>query len=544
MKIVSDPKYAKIYWLLLGFNLASSAPCLFVLSGISIWCGAIGLSALTALAETLLVLWAGNRNKLLSDSILAFCIALNIIFLIVDIYLLQTFDMIIGYQALRLTFNSTTAEIAEFAANYLSFRIISKTLAIATLAAGIIWAIACIATRLVRTRVTLIISLTLSALGIVMMLWIVIRYAIVGSYNDDHKCTALSRIAFSISRTFVENARVNKFIDITKSTPAKGSPEFDVILILGESYNRLHSPLYGYDKPTTPNLSAFAADSSLAVYSDVIAPGDWTEEAVKGIFSLSNSADTYFTAPFFPALFKKSGYYTAIYENQYTLGASECLLSNRELSEMSFDFRDDTRTRYDHQLTETIKPSDKNGLYIIHLYGQHYEYNDRYPSEWRYFTAADYDDSKFTASQRTILANYDNATRYNDFVIKGILDKWVHRRAIAIYLSDHGEEVFDCRDYFGHGNSASAPDPMYQLRVPMMIWMSDSFQKHYPLKVTAIHNSANLPVSTNDISHTLLDAANIVTPAFDPTRSLISPAYNASGERKTSFYGASCATVQ
>lgn len=78
----------------------------------------------------------------------------------------------------------------------------------------------------------------------------------------------------------------------------------------------------------------------------------------------------------------------------------------------------------------------------------------------------------------------------------------------------------------------------------MMIWMSDSFQKHYPLKVTAIHNSANLPVSTNDISHTLLDAANIVTPAFDPTRSLISPAYNASGERKTSFYGASCATVQ
>jgi len=544
MKIVSDPKYAKIYWLLLGFNLASSAPCLFVLSGISIWCGAIGLSALTALAETLLVLWAGNRNKLLSDSILAFCIALNIIFLIVDIYLLQTFDMIIGYQALRLTFNSTTAEIAEFAANYLSFRIISKTLAIATLAAGIIWAIACIATRLVRTRVTLIISLTLSALGIVMMLWIVIRYAIVGSYNDDHQCTALSRITFSIARTFVENVRVNKFIDVTKSTPADGSPEFDVILILGESYNRLHSPLYGYDKPTTPNLSAFAADSSLAVYSDVIAPGDWTEEAVKGIFSLSNSADTYFTAPFFPALFKKSGYYTAIYENQYTLGASECLLSNRELSEMSFDFRDDTRTRYDHQLTETIKPSDKNGLYIIHLYGQHYEYNDRYPSEWRYFTAADYDDSKFTASQRTILANYDNATRYNDFVIKGILDKWVHRRAIAIYLSDHGEEVFDCRDYFGHGNSASAPDPMYQLRVPMMIWMSDSFRRHYPQKVTAIYNSANLPVSTNDISHTLLDAANIVTPAFDPTRSFLSPAYNTSGERKTSFYGASSATLQ
>lgn len=499
------------------------------------WIGVIGVSSLTALIETAIVLWCKKYSKNVSGLILAVFIVLNILFLATDLFLIKTFDTIIGYQILFLIGNTTT-KASAFASSYLPFGTIVMLLTVTAIICAAVWRTVRMLGRRTSLRLTRIYAVCFSAAGIGMIAWIILRYILVGSYNSDYQCTPLSRVAFSLARIHIEHARVNRFVTVTETTPASARPEFDVILIVGESYSRLHSPLYGYDKPTTPNLTALVADSSLVVFTDVMAPGDWTEEAVKGIFSLSDSPDTYSEAPFFPALFRKSGYRTAIYENQYTVGSSDCLLSDARLSEISFDVRNKTLTRYDHQLTDSIVLFPEYGLYVIHLRGQHFEYANRYPSEWQKFHPEDYDKGKYTAYQRQILANYDSATLYNDMIMGNILSRWAERPAVAIYLSDHGEELFECRDYFGHGNSASSPDPMYQLRVPMMIWMSYSFKTRFPEKASALYTSASLPVSSNDIGHLILDLADIDTPATDTSRSAISPDYNEHRKRNISYY--------
>ena len=50
--------------------------------------------------------------------------------------------------------------------------------------------------------------------------------------------------------------------------------------------------------------------------------------------------------------------------------------------------------------------------------------------------------------------------------------------AALIYTSDHGEDIFDDpRHLFLH---ASPVPSYYQLHIPFLIWMSDSYREAYP----------------------------------------------------------------
>ena len=79
-----------------------------------------------------------------------------------------------------------------------------------------------------------------------------------------------------------------------------------------------------------------------------------------------------------------------------------------------------------------------------------------------------------TQQERQVVADYDNATRYNDQVVDAILARFTDRDAIAVYLSDHGEEVYDYRDFFcrSHDLPLTPEVCKYQFEIPFMIWMS------------------------------------------------------------------------
>ena len=72
--------------------------------------------------------------------------------------------------------------------------------------------------------------------------------------------------------------------------------------------------------------------------------------------------------------------------------------------------------------------------------------DSRFPAEAGYFTAdsiPEYSTSGLRRSrdERRIVADYDNAVRYNDRVVGEILDRCRTRDAVVVYLSDHGEDV-------------------------------------------------------------------------------------------------------
>ena len=91
-----------------------------------------------------------------------------------------------------------------------------------------------------------------------------------------------------------------------------------IVFIIGESYNRHHSALYGYDKATTPWQSSVAGDSAMTVFTDVVAPYHQTSEVLKLAFSLYGYGEkrSWADYPLFTQLFLKAGYHVAFITNQ------------------------------------------------------------------------------------------------------------------------------------------------------------------------------------------------------------------------------------
>lgn len=124
------------------------------------------------------------------------------------------------------------------------------------------------------------------------------------------------------------------------------------------------------------------------------------------------------------------------------------------------------------------------------------------------------------------MANYDNATLYNDHVVNAILEMFKDDYCYAFYFSDHGEEVYELRNFMGHGSAEHSPNPNYQLRVPLMVWLSPSFKAANPNLTTKLSKAKHYPICTDDIGHTIIDMSGITCKDFVPTRSFINDRFN------------------
>ena len=80
---------------------------------------------------------------------------------------------------------------------------------------------------------------------------------------------------------------------------------------------------------------------------------------------------------------------------------------------------------------------------------------------------------------KRVRAAYDNAILYNDFIVKCIIDLYLDKESTVLYVSDHGEEVFDTnRDITGHNGYKSN---RFMVEVPMIFWLSSSVRRTQPV---------------------------------------------------------------
>ena len=341
----------------------------------------------------------------------------------------------------------------------------------------------------------------------------------------------ITRVGYSV---YVLHQRMQKIIslqEVCRKVKAESvlSDKPTIVVVIGESFCVYHSSLFGYEKQTNPLLNKRVQDKSLRVYDDVVSVACGTHGAMMSVFSLDSLGTGFDSQPLFPACFKAAGYRTEMYDNQYFVGSGVNFLANAELSSIIFDKRNSKRYSHDLQMVKDISLSNVPTLYVIHLWGQHYTYSQRYPKEFGVFSASDYSQERWTEGQRRVIAHYDNAMLYNDYVVNEIISKFEDKNCCVVYFSDHGEEIYDLSNYMGHGNAEHSSDLSYQIRVPLMVWTSSTFSRS---DVTGIlDTSRHLPLMTDDISHFLLDLAGIQTPYFAPTRSFINPRYNSSKPR-------------
>ena len=321
----------------------------------------------------------------------------------------------------------------------------------------------------------------------------------------------------------------------------------NIVLIIGESYNRYHSQLYGYDKPTSPRQLQRAQDSTLMVFSDVVSCWNLTSFSFKHFLSLHAIGDEgdWCDAPLFPEVFRKAGYKVTFLTNQFMSKASEKVydfsggffLNNPKLSARLFDERNNKLFRYDEGLLSfhpsTLHPSPST-LTIYHLMGQHVDYVARFPKQRKTFTVADYDRPDLDQVQLQCLVDYDNATAYNDSVVDAIVRRYEAEDAVVIYMPDHGEECFN-PPYKFHGRLHSAKITRRLAReefdIPFWIWCSEKNRELHPEVYAAVKAARERPFMTDNLPHLLLGLAGIHAKGYRPDYDLLSPEYNSQRPR-------------
>ena len=321
----------------------------------------------------------------------------------------------------------------------------------------------------------------------------------------------------------------------------------DIVLVIGESYNKHHSQLYGYDKPTTPHQKALAEEGSLIPFTDVVADWNLTSFVFKHMLSLYAVGDSgeWCDQPLFPEVFRKAGYHVTFITNQFLPQAKEAVydfsggffLNHPEVSSRLFDTRNTRLHRYDDGVVkemsgqETGAGSQKRGrLTILHLMGSHVDYRARYPQQtFRQFTPQMYNRPDLTTRQRQTLSEYDNSLLYNDSIVKAITDYFADKDALVIYMPDHGEEIFDDKPYVSgrrHNVGIDRSLARNEMEIPFWVWGSPLYIEHHPYGWSALQAAKDRPLMTDALPHLLLYLGGISTPLYRSELNVISPDYD------------------
>ena len=293
----------------------------------------------------------------------------------------------------------------------------------------------------------------------------------------------------------------------------------NIVMIIGESFAKGHSSLYGYEKETNPCLAKLQADSLLFVFDHVVASGAHTIEAFKGFMSTYRAeyGDTveWYSCPTLVDVLRACHYKTTWISNQSKSGFYDNLISKyAELCDTCIFIGDKmagmTRKTFDGELVEVTRKVKRfakgNQFYFIHLLGSHARYCERYPSAYNQFDEKEY--QRPSEHQRIQLATYDNSILYNDFVVSELMKLFVDEESIVFYFSDHGLDIYQSNaDYFGH--AISGVNEHFGLQIPFVVFTSSLFQIHYPQLMQRIKGSLNRTYNTEDMIYTVMDVLGV-----------------------------------
>lgn len=295
------------------------------------------------------------------------------------------------------------------------------------------------------------------------------------------------------------------------------------IFVIGEASRACSWQLYGYERETNPRL---ADRSDIVVFRNIITQSNTTHKSVPMILSsiATDEHDELYRRKGLPALFNEAGFKTFFISNQAPQGA---MIDNLAADAGSVQYLDHD---YDAALVDRARRvmhdnPDDDLFIILHCYGSHFSYNERYPREFARFTPDE--DMTISASRREQLCNaYDNSILYTDYVLSSLIDAVDAdgRCAAVLYCSDHGEDLLDDdRHRFLH---ASPTVTYYQLHVAAVAWFSDDYCREFADKVEAAKANVWAPATTHCLFHTLADMASVESRYVDTSVALSSSGFN------------------
>lgn len=312
-----------------------------------------------------------------------------------------------------------------------------------------------------------------------------------------------------------------------RSTHAADEPEI-YVMVIGETSRADNWQLAGYERPTTPRLSE---RQNLVYFRHVLSESNTTHKSVPLMLShigCDQFADSIYCIHSIIDAFGEAGYSTTWISNQQHNGALIDFMGER--AHNANFLCDDGGQHYDMEVCSALRhtlatDSAARKFIVIHTYGSHFNYTERYPADFEPFGHVA-DDSASPENRGNLMRAYDNSIAYTDAVLDSIISIIDAQScpAAMIYASDHGEDIYDdARGRFLH----ASPTPTYcQLHVPMVLWMSDQYKaNNYDKYARAIRHSTDDIASSRSVSHTLLSLADIDTPIYSATDAITDEAF-------------------
>jgi len=381
----------------------------------------------------------------------------------------------------------------------------------------------------------------------------------VAQLNDERYLPCLRtpaiRFAYGVAYTVVTVREYKTLVPAVERTQVDActfrSP--CIVLIIGESFNKYHTPLYNdASLPTTPNLCRLRNEGQLYLFSDVVTQSNLTAQVMQNILSTwsEDEPDNWMNHTLFPAVFRKAGYDVYYWSNQFVADGGGGLFSNLggallnhpDLNRLQFTARNSATFAYDSGLNTNLRAfiADSLGgtlsrpsLFIVHYIGQHVSYADRFPPDYNRFTADSLTPTYGGSHGCEIRAQYANATLFHDHCVNELWQLFADHDAVAVYLSDHGEECYDYRNFYERSdqNHLTPQIARYQFEIPFFVLTSDAFRTNHPDLMEQIRAAQNKPFVNSDICHMLFSLAGIETPDYRTDRDLLSPQYNTTRPR-------------
>lgn len=288
------------------------------------------------------------------------------------------------------------------------------------------------------------------------------------------------------------------------------------VMVIGETSRAANWSIYGYGRETNPSLSKM---EGLTAFSHVLSESNTTHKSVPMLMS-SVSAPNFnsiYQQKGIITAFKEAGYQTAFFSNQ-RYNRSFIDFFGKEADVYNFireNAANNNSNSSDDKLLDLVASELNKGasklFIVLHTYGSHFNYKERYPANEAFFLP----DSPLDAEakyRKNLINAYDNSIRYTDAflarLIRMVKDQNVD--AAMLYTSDHGEDIFDDnRHLFLH---ASPVPSYYQIHVPFLLWMSDSYRNSYPTLFEASKVNCRKNISSSaSFFHTMLDLGGIKT---------------------------------
>ena len=303
------------------------------------------------------------------------------------------------------------------------------------------------------------------------------------------------------------------------------------VYIIGEASRAMNWQLYGYGRETNPLLSGVG---DLVVFRDVLTQSNTTHKSVPLILSsvATGEHEELYRRKGLPALFNEAGFDTWFISNQSPQGAM--------IDHLAHDARHVIyirSPRHDTQLLDEMRKALERStsqklLFVLHCYGSHFSYHQRYPREFAHFQPDN--DVAIARQHRPMLVNaYDNSIRYTDYFLAQTIDYLRSLKGTSsalLYCADHGEDLIDDdRERFLH---ASPTTTAYQLYVASLAWFSEDYRTHFPEKAAAAEANETAPATTHALFHTMADMASIRGRFLTTKVSLVSPDFDRTAPRR------------